>query len=418
MITAINAVVDYGATGNGSTDDTNALQNAIGAASAANRALFIPAGTYKITAPLDMRANGLRVFGQSREQTIIRQHTANTPVLRVGHRFQHISDLQLTYVTMPTSAHTSSNAVELYKAYWSAYERIFCHWVGRGVYIPQVAYTGLDSTATNGLFSCLFNDIRITGYAINALSLRSFQGGGTGNVWNNTYISNNPAGTRLAPSGYVVEIAITDETVFNQLNLEWVLCQNADLMLIEAGGPVVFNALHIEQVSLELWNAALALLSDGGTAIINGVTMSHNQVVNAGTHAFARGYLDNHLDIRGLYHHDNTVAGTFVVYNAASATAGAASARVSAARDGLFTGLVANEKPAPLQVMREYNGNVFIRQQGGRNVTTGSAAPAAGTWAVGDTVYNTAPVAGGTIGWVCTAAGTPGTWKSFGAIAA
>lgn len=46
------------------------------------------------------------------------------------------------------------------------------------------------------------------------------------------------------------------------------------------------------------------------------------------------------------------------------------------------------------------------------------AAPTSGRWYVGDKVYNTAPTAGGTIGWVCTTAGTPGTWKTFGAITA
>ena len=48
----------------------------------------------------------------------------------------------------------------------------------------------------------------------------------------------------------------------------------------------------------------------------------------------------------------------------------------------------------------------------------GSAAPAAGSWKVGDVVMHTDPTAAGSIGWVCTAAGTPGTWKTFGAIAA
>ena len=45
-----------------------------------------------------------------------------------------------------------------------------------------------------------------------------------------------------------------------------------------------------------------------------------------------------------------------------------------------------------------------------------SAAPTAGTWSAGDVVYNTAPTSGGYVGWVCTAAGTPGTWKTFGLI--
>lgn len=45
-----------------------------------------------------------------------------------------------------------------------------------------------------------------------------------------------------------------------------------------------------------------------------------------------------------------------------------------------------------------------------------SAAPVSGTWYVGDVVYNTAPTSGGYVGWVCTTAGTPGTWKTFGVI--
>jgi Right handed beta helix region len=51
-------------------------------------------------------------------------------------------------------------------------------------------------------------------------------------------------------------------------------------------------------------------------------------------------------------------------------------------------------------------------------VTWAAAIPTAGTWSRGDIVYNTAPAAAGTIGWVCTTAGVPGTWKTFGAIAA
>jgi len=49
-------------------------------------------------------------------------------------------------------------------------------------------------------------------------------------------------------------------------------------------------------------------------------------------------------------------------------------------------------------------------------VVYGSAAPTTNTWAVGDIVYDTTPSAGGKIGWVCVTAGTPGTWKQFGAI--
>lgn len=45
-----------------------------------------------------------------------------------------------------------------------------------------------------------------------------------------------------------------------------------------------------------------------------------------------------------------------------------------------------------------------------------AAAPTTGTYRVGDIFYNSTPTAGGTIGFVCVTAGTPGTWKTFGAI--
>lgn len=50
------------------------------------------------------------------------------------------------------------------------------------------------------------------------------------------------------------------------------------------------------------------------------------------------------------------------------------------------------------------------------NITTGGAAPTTEDRYRGDVVYNTDPVAGGFIGWVCVADGTPGTWKGFGKI--
>ena len=46
------------------------------------------------------------------------------------------------------------------------------------------------------------------------------------------------------------------------------------------------------------------------------------------------------------------------------------------------------------------------------------ASPLTGSWNAGDIVYNRNPSASGFIGWVCTISGTPGTWKTFGAISA
>jgi hypothetical protein len=42
-----------------------------------------------------------------------------------------------------------------------------------------------------------------------------------------------------------------------------------------------------------------------------------------------------------------------------------------------------------------------------------SAAPTTGTWRVTDVVMNSAPTIGQPSGWVCTVAGTPGTWAAM-----
>ena len=47
-----------------------------------------------------------------------------------------------------------------------------------------------------------------------------------------------------------------------------------------------------------------------------------------------------------------------------------------------------------------------------------AAAPTTAAWIVGEIVHQSAPAASGFIGWVCTTAGTPGTWKTFGAVSA
>lgn len=61
----------------------------------------------------------------------------------------------------------------------------------------------------------------------------------------------------------------------------------------------------------------------------------------------------------------------------------------------------------------------FKTLDGSGRVFYGNAAPTGGTWAAGDQVIDiNSPAAGGTIGWVCVSAGSPGSWKTFGSVAA
>lgn len=56
--------------------------------------------------------------------------------------------------------------------------------------------------------------------------------------------------------------------------------------------------------------------------------------------------------------------------------------------------------------------NVRIEQD--KSIIWLAAAPTTGTWVVGDQVWHTDPAFGEAIGWICSVAGTPGTWDSMG----
>ena len=60
------------------------------------------------------------------------------------------------------------------------------------------------------------------------------------------------------------------------------------------------------------------------------------------------------------------------------------------------------------------NGSVYVVM----TVSAGYEAPTAGTWVRGSIVIDVNAAASGFAGWICVVAGTPGTWKTFGAISA
>ena len=64
------------------------------------------------------------------------------------------------------------------------------------------------------------------------------------------------------------------------------------------------------------------------------------------------------------------------------------------------------------------NNNIVLNKPMPRKQLHLSAVPTAGTFVTGDIIFDSTPSAGGHIGWVCTAGGTPGTWKTFGSITA
>lgn len=81
-------------------------------------------------------------------------------------------------------------------------------------------------------------------------------------------------------------------------------------------------------------------------------------------------------------------------------------------------GVTAMTNPIEIYHLEIYRGGAFTNSYRtaypSRLKFYATAAPVNGTWAVGDRAYNSAPAIGQPKSWVCTVAGTPGTWVSEG----
>jgi hypothetical protein len=83
---------------------------------------------------------------------------------------------------------------------------------------------------------------------------------------------------------------------------------------------------------------------------------------------------------------------------------------------GELSQVVGNIGDARVQNFDASKRNIILNNNGNAIVTSGAGIPTAGTWTYRDIIWNEFPVTGGYVGWVCTAAGNPGTWKGFGLI--
>lgn len=266
-------VKDFGAVGDGSTDDTVAIQAAITYALTRKCRVYFPAGIYKITAALDCRPtsgdNFKGCFGDGPEASIIIQYTSNTPVIRTSGRYQSFEKLSVCYASQAAITDTNSIAIRLEG--WV----FFCAF--RDLYIYN-GYKGLGSYdipagQTAALFSNSFDNIRLQNHQYACISAGG-SAGGTQNHWSNIYCSN--AG--LASVFRLIELNEMFENTFNVLNTEHSTVRDCAIANIN-GDNLTINGWHVEAINLygygtngsEAYATSLLYTSGRGATVIRGL---------------------------------------------------------------------------------------------------------------------------------------------------
>jgi hypothetical protein len=100
------SVRDFGAVGNGITDDTGAIQDALDT----GKSVFFPEGTYRTTATLNVATVGQKVTGAGQRLTIISADSLTGAVIRFKRSYHQCSGLTITSGVARTAAAYTAGA--------------------------------------------------------------------------------------------------------------------------------------------------------------------------------------------------------------------------------------------------------------------------------------------------------------------
>lgn len=407
----------YGAVGDGTTDDTTAIQGAADVCfgtsvaphatnATLNRPLYFPPGSYRITSPITLtRVRGGHIFGAGRFATVITNSAGGNVFNTNGFEYSRVERMELV----------SSGSAVIFNLNWGG--------------------PGLGSVA---LQSNTFSDIYFTGgnYGV-AIAASSFMG--SENIFLNCFWGN------LTTAGLVT--LGTNALQNTVIGGNFQTCGTGILQTL--GSVVGIYSVGFQESSS--WDISCP--------------QSSNCVVVSGCRSESQNFITSHYDIiiDGCLHSSSAGSGTFANLSQIGTIKACASilgkvvvsgpvrASIkdckfnrsdwidtsggiwSVAAGNSVDGIVDIENieydiatpPIKSIIRQRITGDALGAAQI-RNLEIQAASLSDTDWVVGrqfyvgDQVTNSSPIPGGTIGWVCTTAGIGGTnavFKTFGSIA-
>lgn len=425
------SVLDFGAAGDGSTDDTIAIQAAVDAAVAQKKSVYFPRtslgalGTYRISSPI-MISGMTSLYGDGVNRSGIRCNNCSGFKIAAGITNVTIEKMYISLETRYSTTPNSHKAIEtlgttVSKNYWHIYRDLFIDGFEYAFRLASTWSTVINSVNSVFCFGGIYaTDLSVNNFvsncgfvgvdAANSVGIRIGEGALQSEGWmiSDNLISNFAIGVRsVFASNSHLRGNIID--FFSQYGI--ILESNV------TGGSINWTIS-------ENYMACNSATGDSGVRLLNnfagsatqqrGTVVANNQIL-----AYSGATLAHGIRQDGTSETNNIIVG-----NRVNATT--FDCRINA---GARTVVANNQWKGPgywSGVMVNYSGNegtiqsaasVMKQTNGTKTFYYTAAAPSSGTYVQGDISWNIAPAAGGPPGWMCVTAGSPGTWKAMANLA-
>lgn len=329
---------DFGAVGDGVTDDDTAVQAWVAAGIAAGGTLYADEGTYLISSPIDLSGtagNHVNIVGIG--EAIFLKSTLTSPILlpAQGARYENftirfstrpgVSDLRAVGIQLGGGVDRDDATAIVSN---SSFKNINIYQTFVGILCGPIVEAGEAASLKGNTFANSWSDILIRDFYQSAIVQDMPSGNNTGESWVNLQIKNKQwdSATQVNGAGSVLYLRNWLVSAFNMTHIDNIGDEDTPAsapkpilnMGITSGAATsvaVFNGLHIENCYFSTADQSVFELNENCGLLINGLNWNGNTVA-AGSGNFINlvGFKDSygHASINGFTVQGNgTTTGTF-----------------------------------------------------------------------------------------------------------
>lgn len=420
-------VKDYGATGDDTTDDAAAIQNAVNAACNAQGVLYFPPGGYRIKTTITFPNKSFIISGAGPTASYI----AADPLT------PNITLFDFSGCNGPAKVvrDISFNGPAL-----SVYGGIAVKAHGNGFLFNNVWFRGIGyGLDAQGSYvntdNCVAEFCFVAAQSTATLDQSMWRGWTMYKNETDFSISGDNKTFMIRDTTSIATKTVVLDALCNGLMFDGLTVQND-------GTAYTPDIIHITGSNNNINNISMKSFGNRGI-FLEGPGVTENRISNVDIYNVANGVLISESSSNSLSNvtvrncqsgygvyldtcSGNTIENFLLVGNNYNI-------RLSAANNNaLYNGIMSSAQTADFYFPVVNADTIFISNvranfsglstfpykmqilSGGEKQIIAGVAPTTNTWAVGDICINSTPTVGQPKGWVCTAAGTPGTWVSLG----